>query len=265
MSDDVGMQPIVGSRYFIPATLWPDETASETPHGLGWLAVVRSVKGGQRQRVVSITCDGEKSSVSFRADVFTEQCQQISEPEETETQAGKRSKKNAPHERFADPLERLRETPLEEDGDEESGGTPGGRAKSAGSVGGAPGLWDECMEPPPTTLPVKLRALDIFAGCGGLHMGGTASYGGTPAVDADSKAVGENVGASLSIETVAAVEIEEDPARTYKQAYPSVNVFNMGITRFLATARRLDRLKRGDAGGTGVNVVKGKVVLPPTV
>ena len=58
-------------------------------------------------------------------------------------------------------------------------------------------------------------------------------------------------GSKLSIKTVAAVEIELDPADTYKQAYPSVNVMQMGISRFLATGRRLVRLKEGHRHATG--------------
>jgi hypothetical protein len=41
----------------------------------------------------------------------------------------------------------------------------------------------------------------------------------------------------------------EDPARTYKRNFPKVNVFNMGITRFNSTVRRLIQLKQ-KADGT---------------
>eukprot|EP00959_Pyramimonas_sp_CCMP1952_P117401 2454191-Pyramimonas_sp.AAC.1 len=84
----------------------------------------------------------------------------------------------------------------------------------------------------PTVLNVlesllSATTLQVFAGCGGMHMSGTGSFGNTTA----------------GMKTLAAVEIEEVPAATYAHNFPHVNVINMGITRFLATARRLIALK----------------------
>ena len=93
----------------------------------------------------------------------------------------------------------------------------------------------------------ELLALDVFGGCGGMQMHGSAMYG-------DEK---------LSIETVGAVEIEEDPAATYRKNFPGVNVMQIGISRFLATGRRLSRLKGGKKGGKEeelTKVVKGTII-----
>ena len=51
----------------------------------------------------------------------------------------------------------------------------------------------------------------------------------------------------LSVATRAAVEIVKAPAQTYKYNFPDVTVVNMGVGRFLATARRLWALKKDDA------------------
>ena len=54
-------------------------------------------------------------------------------------------------------------------------------------------------------------------------------------------------------------------ARTYKHAFSSVNVLEIGVSRFLATARRLERLKRAcgrgkDRGVTNGQLIYGKVI-----
>jgi hypothetical protein len=82
-------------------------------------------------------------------------------------------------------------------------------------------LWAEDKSPPPAELPTTLNCLDVFAGCGGLHMEGTARYGGN----------------AISLKTICAVEIEQFPAATYAANFPDTNVLHMGIGRFLATAR----------------------------
>jgi len=93
------------------------------------------------------------------------------------------------------------------------------------------GLWAEEESVLPSPMPTRLAVLELFAGCGGLHLEGGVSFG----ADGDQ----------LSMHTLAAVEIEEDPAQTYKLNHPSVNVMQMGVGRFLGTARRLDNLKKG--------------------
>jgi len=102
--------------------------------------------------------------------------------------------------------------------------------------GCAPGLWETEKTPASLPLPRKLQGLDVFAGCGGLCMSGSARYG-----EKDS----------IAIETIAAVEIEKNPALTYKKNYPSVNVMQIGISRFLASGRRIWKLKTGALDSTG--------------
>ena len=93
-------------------------------------------------------------------------------------------------------------------------------------------LWAEEQSVLPSPLPTRLAVLELFAGCGGLHLEGGVSF-------CDEEEGG------LSIHTLAAVEIENDPARTYKYNHPSVNVMQMGVGRFLGTARRLHNLQQG--------------------
>ena len=57
-------------------------------------------------------------------------------------------------------------------------------------------LWEPDESPAPAELPATLHCLDVFAGCGGLHMDGTASYGGK----------------DITLKTICAVEIEKFPA-----------------------------------------------------
>jgi DNA (cytosine-5)-methyltransferase 1 len=94
-------------------------------------------------------------------------------------------------------------------------------------------LWDSPPVTPPSPLPSALNVLELFAGCGGFHLEGGVSFG-----------AGAGVG-PLSMKTLVAVEIEDDPARTYKHNHASVNVLQMGVGRFLGTARRLLALKNG--------------------
>ena len=94
-------------------------------------------------------------------------------------------------------------------------------------------LWSECLDPPQwdVTEVTRLGVLELYAGCGGLNMDGSIKYAvnGTRVVD-------------LSIDTVAAIEIEEVPAKTFKHNHPSVNVVVMGVGRFVATTRRFVHL-----------------------
>ena len=95
-------------------------------------------------------------------------------------------------------------------------------------------LWDlDGKQPkikPPSPLPTTLNILETFAGCGGFHMQGSATLDGR----------------TVTLNTVAAVEIEGDPANTYKFNYAAVNVLQLGVGRFLGTARRLLALKTMD-------------------
>jgi hypothetical protein len=79
----------------------------------------------------------------------------------------------------------------------------------------------------PATLPTRLNVLETFAGAGGLHMSGSATFGGV----------------EVSIQSVAAIDIVEDPCDTYRHNFPGVNVMHIGISRFVATGRRLQALK----------------------
>jgi DNA (cytosine-5)-methyltransferase 1 len=89
-----------------------------------------------------------------------------------------------------------------------------------------PGLWTGKIEAP-TELPTKLNVLETFAGAGGLYFGGTGSRGNR----------------TVEIETVTAIEIVDDPCSTYKYNHPKTNVVQIGVSRFLATARRVFNLK----------------------
>ena len=93
----------------------------------------------------------------------------------------------------------------------------------------APGLWEPCKAEALGKLPDSLSVLDVFAGCGGLFMEGSVSF--------------RKSDPTLSVQTVAAVELMQDPATTYKRMHPDVNVMRIGISRFLATARRLTKLR----------------------
>ena len=55
----------------------------------------------------------------------------------------------------------------------------------------------------------------IIVSLGGLHMSGTAQCGKK----------------SISIETVTAIEIVDDPCNTYKHNHPNTNVMQLGISR----------------------------------
>mmetsp|Transcript_46622 Transcript_46622/g.86813 ORF Transcript_46622/g.86813 Transcript_46622/m.86813 type:complete len:1110 (+) Transcript_46622:168-3497(+) len=105
-------------------------------------------------------------------------------------------------------------------------------------------LWGAPAVVPPKVLPSTLNVLEVFAGCGGLYMEGYGKFGGE----------------QVSVNTVCAVEIEEVPSKTYKHNFPEVNVINMGVTRFLATVRRLVALKGGKAGDDAGKAKKVKVV-----
>ena len=95
-------------------------------------------------------------------------------------------------------------------------------------------LWAGAITAPDLSdLPTHLNVLETFAGAGGLHMAGHARCRG--AGDAPDTAV--------SIATAAAIEIDADPCLTYWHNRPKTNVMQIGISRFLATARRLHNLK----------------------
>lgn len=83
----------------------------------------------------------------------------------------------------------------------------------------------------PSQLPTRLNVLETFAGAGGLHMSGSARFGDV----------------EVTIQSVAAIDIVEDPCDTYKHNFPEVNVMHIGISRFVATGRRLQALKEGKA------------------
>jgi len=103
-------------------------------------------------------------------------------------------------------------------------------------------LWRIQKNKPPANLPPVLNTLEVFAGCGGMHFGGFGSFGNK----------------QVEVKTLAAVEIEDVPSKTYAKNYPTVNVENMGVTRFLATARRLIVLKA--PGGSGKKGKSGQMV-----
>jgi DNA (cytosine-5)-methyltransferase 1 len=117
-------------------------------------------------------------------------------------------------------------------------------------------LWESAPVAPPSPLPTQLNVLELFAGCGGFHLEGGVSFGAGAAVG------------PLSMRTLVAVEIEDDPARTYKHNHASVNVLQMGVGRFLGTARRLLALKNGtlpppaaDTASPGARGGGGKLVV----
>lgn len=91
-------------------------------------------------------------------------------------------------------------------------------------------LWAPEEQSVPSPLPRTIRTLELFAGCGGLHGDGE----------------GRMKGMRVDVKTVAAVEVEGAPSETYKHNFPQVNVLRIGVSRFLATARRLMRLKKGE-------------------
>ena len=120
-------------------------------------------------------------------------------------------------------------------------------------------LWSECFDAPQWDVAkvTKLGVLELFAGCGGLSMGGSIKFAvnGTRTVD-------------LSIDTVGAVEIEPVPARTFKLNYPHANVIVMGVGRFVATTRRFVHLLKDcravvDASdeGEGAGAASGHTVV----
>ncbi|EEH57134.1 uncharacterized protein MICPUCDRAFT_58485 [Micromonas pusilla CCMP1545] len=81
-------------------------------------------------------------------------------------------------------------------------------------------------------MPSTLKVLETFAGAGGLHMHGDATHGPS--------------GVAVALESVAAIDIVKDACDTYSHNFPGVNVMHIGISRCLATARRLQRLKTRD-------------------
>ena len=83
--------PLVGDRYFVPRTLWPDEDPQSTPHGKGWLATITALteqnvstpgkgKGKRRatvarhESVVAFRCDGEAAPVEMTLSEFWRHC-----------------------------------------------------------------------------------------------------------------------------------------------------------------------------------------------
>ena len=69
--------PEVNERFFVPASLWPDEKPNKTEHGKGWVASVLSVKKG---KIVHFQCDGEDEPVSMPVGAFREHCKSLGMP-----------------------------------------------------------------------------------------------------------------------------------------------------------------------------------------
>ena len=77
--------PEVDERFFVPASLWPNEKSKKTAHGKGWLASVVRVapagRAGKKKKgdelVVHFVCDGEKEPVSMAMDAFRANCKSI--------------------------------------------------------------------------------------------------------------------------------------------------------------------------------------------
>ena len=86
--------PKVDERYFVPASLWPDEKPGKTPHGKGWLASIMSVSSaspaGKKRKsasskpdaemIVRFKCDGEDESVSMDVSAFLKHCKSLGKP-----------------------------------------------------------------------------------------------------------------------------------------------------------------------------------------
>ena len=66
------MPVLVAARHFVPASLWPEETPNETPHGLGWLVTERTVTGLGRKKIITFLCDGETDVAELLLDAFLE-------------------------------------------------------------------------------------------------------------------------------------------------------------------------------------------------
>ena len=58
------------------------------------------------------------------------------------------------------------------------------------------------------------------------------------------------------MQTVTAIEIVDDPCLTYRHNHPNTNVVHIGVSRFLATARRLQNLKTSAPPAGAVDKVK---------
>jgi site-specific DNA-cytosine methylase len=67
----------------------------------------------------------------------------------------------------------------------------------------------------------------------------------------------------VGIKSIAAIDIVKDPCDTYKHNYPDVNVMQLGISRCLATAKRLVALKASkkssSSGGTIDKVIDFRI------
>uniref|UniRef100_A0A7S4GPC2 DNA (cytosine-5-)-methyltransferase n=1 Tax=Eutreptiella gymnastica TaxID=73025 RepID=A0A7S4GPC2_9EUGL len=100
-------------------------------------------------------------------------------------------------------------------------------------------LWKGKIKAP-AQLPSKLNVLETFAGAGGLHMEGKGTFGKI----------------AVEMQTVTAIEIVDDPCLTYRHNHPNTNVVHIGVSRFLATARRLQNLKTSAPPAGAVDKVK---------
>ena len=88
--------PEVGERFFVPASLWPDEKPTKTAHGKGWLASIVSVSSaspaGKKRKsagstkpeaaemIVRFQCDGEDEPVSMAVSAFRGHCKSLGMP-----------------------------------------------------------------------------------------------------------------------------------------------------------------------------------------
>jgi len=84
--------PEIDERFFVPASLWPDEKAKKTAHGKGWLATVVKVaapagRAGKKRKsagaeggddmVVHFVCDGEEEKIPMGVSAFRAKCKSI--------------------------------------------------------------------------------------------------------------------------------------------------------------------------------------------
>ena len=88
--------PAVDERFFVPASLWPDEKPTKTAHGKGWLASIVSVapaatatgkkrksagsSNAEAEMTVRFKCDGEDEPVSMAVAAFREHCKSLGMP-----------------------------------------------------------------------------------------------------------------------------------------------------------------------------------------
>lgn len=73
-------KPFRGDRYFIPADLYPEESAPETPNGLGWMATVTAIDlqfERTNARHIAFICDGESEGVELETKTFVSKCIRI--------------------------------------------------------------------------------------------------------------------------------------------------------------------------------------------